>query len=82
MKPTSCVVCKKLLCSDEVALNQRLLGGHIGTFCCIECLAQKMSATPTVLRELIAQFKEMNCVYFTRLMEDTPDEKANDDLPT
>ena len=82
MKPTKCIVCENQLCPDEVALNQRLLGGHIGTFRCVDCLAQKMGTTPTALRELIAQFKEMNCVYFTRLMEDIPDEKANDDLPT
>ena len=45
-----------------------------------EGLAQKLGVTPSVLRELITQFKEMNCVYFTRLMEDAPDEKANDGL--
>ena len=80
MKPTKCIVCRKLLSPDEVALNQRLLGAHIGAFRCTDCLAQKMGATPSMLRELIAQFKERNCVYFTRLMEDTPDEQANDDL--
>ena len=65
---------------DEIALNQRLLGMHIGMFCCTDCLAQKLGATPSLLRELIVQFKERNCVYFTRLMEDVPDENANDDL--
>lgn len=80
MKPTKCTVCQKLLLSDEVALNQRLLGAHIGVFRCTECLAQKMGATPSVLRDLIAQFKARNCVYFTRLMEDTLDEKENDGL--
>ena len=80
MKPTKCVVCKSQLCPDEVALNQRLLGMQVGGFRCIDCLAQKMDVTPSLLRELITQFKEMNCVYFTRLMEDTADEKANDDL--
>ena len=80
MKRTGCVVCRESLSADEVALNQRLLGQHIGSFRCLSCLAEKMNVTPSVLRELIAQFKEMNCVYFTRLMEDSPDEKANDDL--
>lgn len=82
MKPTKCTVCQKLLLPDEVALNQRLLGAHIGAFRCTECLAQKLGATPSVLRELTAQFKARNCVYFTRLMEDTPDETADDDLST
>lgn len=80
MKPTNCTVCRRSLCSDEVALNQRLLGVQIAAFRCTGCLAQKLGVTPDVLRELIVQFKEMNCVYFTRLMEDAPDEKANDGL--
>lgn len=80
MKPTNCMICQKPLGWDEVALNQRLLGMQIGGFRCIECLAQKLDVTPSLLRELIVQFKEMNCVYFTRLMEDVPDEKANDGL--
>ena len=80
MKPTSCVICHERLSTDEVALNQRLLGPQIGTFRCLGCLAKKLDVTPTVLRELIAQFKARNCVYFTQLMEDAPDEKANDDL--
>ena len=80
MKPTSCVICREKLSTDEVALNQRLLGPQIGTFRCIDCLSQKMDVTPSVLRELIAQFKARNCVYFTRLMEDTSDEQANDNL--
>lgn len=46
----------------------------------MDCLAQKMGTTPNLLRELIAQFKAMDCVYFTRLMEDAPDEQGNDDL--
>ena len=82
MKPTKCIGCQKLLSSDEVALNQRLLGNQIGTFHCIDCLARRMDSSPSVMRELIAQFKEMNCVYFTRLMEDTPDEETDDDLCT
>ena len=80
MKPTKCSGCRKMLSVDEVALNQRLLGMHIGVFCCTDCLAQKLGATPSLLQELIVQFKERNCVYFTRLMEETPDEKENDDL--
>ena len=74
MKPTKCIVCLEALCPDEVALNQRLLGNQIGGFYCLDCLARRMDSTPSVMRELIAQFKEMNCVYFTRLMEDVPDE--------
>ena len=80
MKPTSCVICHERLSTDEVALNQRLLGPQIGTFRCLGCLTKKLDVTPTVLRELIAQFKARNCVYFTRLMEDTLDEKENDGL--
>lgn len=80
MKPVNCIACEKPLCLDEVALNQRLLGVQIGVFRCIGCLAQKLDVTPSLLRELITQFKAMNCVYFTRLMEDAPDEKANDGL--
>ncbi len=73
-------MCRKTLTADEVALNQRLLGAHIATFCCIDCLAQKLNTSPQKLQEMTERFKEMGCTYFTRLMEDEPDEKANDSL--
>lgn len=79
MKTVVCASCGKNLCTDEVALNQRLLGMQIGAFSCVDCLAQKLHTTPSHLETLIARFKEMGCAYFTRLMEETSDEE-NDSL--
>ena len=79
MKTVVCASCRRILCTDEVALNQRLLGMHIGAFYCVDCLAQKLQTTPSCLETLISRFKEMGCAYFTRLMEETSDEK-NDSL--
>lgn len=75
MKTVRCASCRRILCTDEVALNQRLLGMQIGSFSCTDCLAQKLHTTPAHLENLIARFKEMGCAYFTRLMEEASDEE-------
>lgn len=80
MKAAACSSCKRSLCTDEVALNQRLLGMQTGFFYCVDCLAQKLHTTPSYLRMLISRFKEMGCTYFTRLTEETSDEKTDDSL--
>ena len=80
MKRISCIACARPLSADEVALNQRLLGMHIATFCCIDCLAEKLGTIPAKLQDMVIRFKEMGCTYFTRLMEDIPDEKTNDGM--
>ena len=80
MKPTYCHNCRKRLVTDEVALNQRLLGMQIGSFYCIDCLAVKLKVTVPRLQELILRFKEMGCAYFTRLMEVASVEKDYDGL--
>ena len=74
MKPVFCAGCRERLAVEEVALNQRLLGMHIGLFYCKTCLARRLDTTPAHLQELIARFREMGCAYFTRLMEDPSDE--------
>ena len=71
MKAVSCAGCGKSASTDEVALNQKLLGMQIGRFFCIECLAVRLDTTPEYLQKLIIQFKEKGCTYFTRLMEDS-----------
>lgn len=80
MKRVNCIDCARPLSLDEVALNQRLLGMHIATFCCIDCLAVKLNTIPDKLRAMITRFKELGCTYFTRLMEDIPDGKTNDGM--
>ena len=79
MKTVRCASCRRELCTDEVALNQRLLGMQVGAFYCTDCLAPKLHTTPSHLKTLITRFKEMGCAYFTRLMEETSDER-NDSL--
>ena len=78
MKAVSCAGCGKRASTDEVALNQKLLGMQIGRFFCIECLAVRLDTTPEYLQKLIVQFKERGCIYFARLMEDSSNE--NDHL--
>lgn len=74
MKPVNCTVCRRAVTADEVALNQRLLGMQLGAFRCTDCLARALGTTPAHLQALINRFKEMGCVYFTRLMEEPSDE--------
>ena len=78
MKTVFCAGCGKKTSTDEVALNQKLLGMQIGRFFCMECLAVRLDTTPGYLQKLIFQFKEKGCTYFTRLMEDSSNE--NDHL--
>lgn len=80
MKTVACASCRRILCTDEVALNQRLLGMQIGAFYCTDCLAQNLHVPPSRLKTLITRFKEMRCAYFTRLLEETADDKTNDSL--
>lgn len=78
MKTVSCGHCGTHLVSDEIALNQRLLGQQIGTFLCMGCLAARMEVPESRLWTLANRFKAMGCIYFTRLTEEnangTPDE--------
>lgn len=80
MKAVSCPACGRQITTDEIALNQRLLGVQIGSFYCTECLAKHLNTTSNHLKTLIIRFKEMGCVYFTRLMEESSDEKRNNNL--
>ena len=80
MKAVYCAGCQERLITDEVALNQRLLGMHIGSFYCTHCLALRLDTTPDHLQALTARFKEMGCAYFTRLMEGTRNEDSYDGL--
>ena len=80
MKAVFCGKCRGELSLDTVALNQRLLGMHIGSFLCLDCLARKLGTTPEHLQKLTARFKEMGCAYFTRLMEVSSHAQTDDDL--
>lgn len=80
MKKVLCSVCGKGVTTDEVALNQRLMGMQIGFFCCTKCLADRLNTTPEHLRKLILRFKEMGCAYFARLVEEPANENANDSV--
>lgn len=80
MKSVFCAGCKEKVSIDEVALNQRLFGMQIGRFHCIDCLARRLDTTPAYLMTLIIRFKKMGCAYFTRIMEDSFDEKTNDGM--
>lgn len=80
VKAVFCAECQTEISTDEVALNQRLLGMQVGSFFCITCFARKLHTTPEHLQKLIVRFKTMGCAYFTRLMEDSSDEETNDNV--
>lgn len=80
MKAVFCAECGTKLSLDEIALNQRLLGMHIGSFYCLGCLARRMGTPTERLQNMIVRYKERGCAYFTRLMEVSPDEKKNDNM--
>ena len=75
MKAVFCAGCGRRTSTDEVALNQKLLGMQIGRFFCLSCLARRLDTETEYLQKLIIRFKEKGCTYFTRLMEASSDEK-------
>ena len=75
MRAVFCAGCGKRISADEVALNQKLLGMQIGRFFCLSCLARRLDTEAEYLQKLIIRFREKGCTYFTRLTEDSSDEK-------
>ena len=80
MKAVFCAECGGWMPADEVALNLKLFGMQIGRFFCVACLARRLHTEQEDLQNLILRFRKNGCTYFTRLMEDSSDEKTNDHM--
>ncbi len=64
MKRIFCDNCRRELCDDEIALNLKLLGKHIGTFRCYECLAVWVGCDAIKLKQMTEHYKRSGCILF------------------
>lgn len=61
----SCISCgKEELAKDEIGINIKLLGGHIESYYCLDCLAEYLEVTADDLNDKIEEFKDGGCTLF------------------
>lgn len=66
MKKVHCHKCKTELSNDEIALNLKLLGKHIGTLHCYRCLSVSLRCEADRLEKLAEQYKSSGCLLFQK----------------
>jgi hypothetical protein len=64
MKSVYCHNCTNELCNDEIALNLKLLGKHIGTFQCYHCLSKYIGSDITKLQSMSEYYRSSGCILF------------------
>ncbi len=64
MKRVHCHGCTKELSNNEIALNLKLLGKHIGSLHCYQCLSESLGCDTVRLQELAEQYKSSGCLLF------------------
>lgn len=65
VKKISCVSCgKEALEKNEIGINKKLLGTHIDTFYCMDCLADYLGVSVEDILEKIEEFKDQGCKLF------------------
>lgn len=64
MKKVHCHKCTKELSNNEIALNLKLLGKHIGTLHCYQCLSEHLCCDTDKLKGLAERYKSSGCLLF------------------
>lgn len=65
-KEYQCLACgKSVVEKDTIGINKKLLGEHIKTFYCMDCLADYLGCTLQDILDKIEEFKEEGCKLFT-----------------
>lgn len=64
MKTVSCYSCNREVYNDEIALNIKLFGKHIGVVYCYDCLSHRLSCEVTELIKLSDYYKNTGCTIF------------------
>lgn len=62
--PPACERCGKALEYDEVAIYRKLVNRAAKRFLCIPCLAAYFQVPEGLIREKIAQLRQMGCTLF------------------
>lgn len=64
MNEDYCMVCKRKLERDEIALHKKLVNRGAHEFMCITCLGNHFDVSEERLREKIQHFKDSGCTLF------------------
>ena len=65
MMKRDCISCgKDNMSKDAIGINQKLLGEKIGSYYCIECLAEYLGVNEQDIMDKIEEFKEQGCMLF------------------
>lgn len=64
MNEDYCMVCKRKLERDEIALHKKLVNRGAHEFMCITCLGKHFDVCEERLREKIQHFKDSGCTLF------------------
>ena len=64
MNEDYCMVCKRKLERDEIALHKKLVNRGAPEFMCIACLGKHFDVSEERLREKIQHFKDSGCTLF------------------
>ena len=64
MNEDYCMVCKRELERDEIALHKKLVNRGAHEFMCIACLGKHFDVSEERLREKIQHFKDSGCTLF------------------
>lgn len=61
-----CLACRKSpLDKNTIGINKKMLGNHVKTFYCMDCLADYLGCSVEDLLEKIEEFKEEGCTLFS-----------------
>ena len=60
----TCMICKRPLVHDEIALTRKLINRGASEFMCMTCLAAKFNVSESLLEEKIEHFKKQGCTLF------------------
>ena len=65
MKNITCISCgKENLSRNGIGINIKLLGDHVESYYCLECLAEYVDVTTQDILDKIEEFKEDGCKLF------------------
>ena len=59
-----CRQCGAALTRDEVGLTKKLINRGATAYLCYACLAARFAVTVEVLKQKVADFREMGCTLF------------------
>lgn len=70
MKTVHCHDCDCIISNEEIALNLKLLGKHIGKLSCYACLSKALGMKEEKLMNMVDFFITSGCILFQKRYTD------------